>query len=176
MVADKKRKGELIVGLARKAVEEYVHNGKEIEPSSAEKEALAVRRGVFVSLKNQGQLRGCIGTIEPVQENLAREIIKNAISACGHDPRFSPVRPEELSELDISVDVLGEKETIDGLEQLNPEKYGVIVKKGRRTGLLLPDLDGVDSSEKQVEIACKKAGVTYGADVQLYRFKVQRYN
>ena len=175
MSAEKSKREQLIVELARRTIDKYVNEGKKPQPAEAEEELLDEKRGVFVSIKNKGQLRGCIGTIEPVQKNLAREIINNAVSACGHDPRFPPVRPEELSDLEISVDVLGAKEPISGLEQLDPEQYGVVVNKGKRTGLLLPDLEGVDTAEKQVEIACKKAGVTPDDDLQLYRFKVERY-
>lgn len=165
-----------ILNLAWKTIREYVKNGKQIEPSSELEEELSEKKGVFVTLKKDGQLRGCIGTVKPTQKNLAREIIKNAISACGHDPRFSPVRPEEVEELDVSVDVLGAKEPVASIEELDPEKYGVIVKKGHRSGLLLPDLEGIDRAEKQVEVACKKAGVDYDKSVQLFRFEVERFD
>ncbi len=164
-----------ILGLAERAIKEYVRKGRQLVPDNELQEELSESRGVFVSLKKNGELRGCIGTVEPTQKNLAQEIVKNAVSAAGHDPRFSPVRPEEVSDLEISVDILGEPENVSGLEDLDPENYGVIVKKGHRSGLLLPDLDGVDTPEKQVDIACKKAGINWGPDVELKRFTVKRY-
>ena len=169
-------KGDTILQLARETIREYVLNGKQLEPTEEQEEELSGQRGVFVSLKKEGKLRGCIGTVESTQKNLAQEIIKNAINASGHDPRFPPVRPEEVDELNISVDVLGKKEPVSGPEELDPKKYGVIVKKGHRSGLLLPDLGGIDTVEKQISVACKKAGITYDEDVQLYRFKVERFD
>ncbi|MFW5984918.1 MAG: AmmeMemoRadiSam system protein A [Halanaerobiaceae bacterium] len=171
-----KTKGKKIKELAQQAVKEYVLHGREMEPPVDLEKKLAEKKGVFVSLKKNGQLRGCIGTVKPTQKNLAREITKNAVSACGHDPRFSPVKPEELEDLNISVDVLGELEPISGLEELDPQKYGVVVKKGHQTGLLLPNLEGIDTPEKQVSIACKKAGVTFSKDVELFRFEVERFD
>ena len=165
-----------VVQLARKTIEVYVKSGERIEPPKDLSEVMKVQRGVFVSIKKNGNLRGCIGTTSPTQENVAQEIIRNAISACSQDPRFQPVEPEELDKLDISVDILGEKEPVSSMEELDPEKYGVIVKKGSRTGLLLPDLEGIDSVKKQVNIAKKKAGIPPGeSKVDLYRFEVHRY-
>jgi AmmeMemoRadiSam system protein A len=122
-------------------------------------------------------LRGCIGTIEPTQANVALEVIQNAISAATQDPRFPPIVPEELADLDIKVDVLGEPEPVDGLEELDPKRYGVIVKSARdwRRGLLLPDLEGVDTVESQVDIARRKAGIRPDEPIELYRFEVVRY-
>ena len=133
------------------------------------------RAGAFVSIKKHGRLRGCIGTVEPAQENLAAEIIANAISAGVHDPRFHPVQAHELSQLTYSVDVLTPAEPVTGIEELDPYRYGVIVKSGRRTGLLLPNLEGVTTAEEQIEIASQKAGIRPGEPVELYRFEVERY-
>jgi AmmeMemoRadiSam system protein A/AmmeMemoRadiSam system protein B len=162
--------------LAREAVETFVRAG-EILLSPRAEGLLVVRAPCFVSLKTlNGELRGCIGTIEAARETLAQEIIANAISAATNDPRFQPVRPEELSNLRYSVDVLfPPEETV--LEDLDPSMYGVIVEDeiGARRGLLLPDIPGIDSSEQQVEIAARKAGIRRGEPVRLYRFKVERY-
>lgn len=164
------------VKLAKETVEEYVLKGKRKKEPVKLEEGMENRAGVFVSIKKNGKLRGCIGTIKPTQKNIAQEIISNAISAAAHDPRFMPVNPEELNDLDYSVDILTEPELVDSIEELDPEKYGVIVEKDHRKGLLLPDLEGVDTPEKQVEIAKRKAGISGDDnDIKLYRFKVIRY-
>ncbi|MGB4218131.1 MAG: AmmeMemoRadiSam system protein A, partial [Bacillota bacterium] len=120
-------------------------------------------------------LRGCIGTIEPVRANIAEEIIYNAIAAATQDPRFSPVQVDELSSLVYSVDVLAAPEPIDSVDQLDTERYGVIVSSGQRRGLLLPNLDGVDTVEDQVRIARQKAGILANEPVTLQRFEVVRH-
>ena len=169
-----------IVNLARKAIEEYVQNGKKINKvkNDLPEEFYQKKRGTFVSIKKNGNLRGCIGTVEPTQENVVQEIIRNAVNACSHDPRFPAVSSEELDNLTISVDILGEKEPVNSLEELDPSVFGVIVQKGHQTGLLLPDLEGINTPEEQVSIAKKKAGISPGENVEnlnLYRFKVKRY-
>ena len=111
----------------------------------------------------------------PTQENIAQEIIKNAISAAVDDPRFSPVNASELEDLTISVDVLSPPEEISDISELDPKKYGVIVSSGYKKGLLLPDLEGVDTAEEQVDIARRKAGIYPDEKVKLYRFEVKRY-
>ncbi len=161
--------------LARKVLEHYLREGqipKLPEPLPPEYE---MKAGVFVSLKKQGQLRGCIGTFEPARGNLAEEIAANAVSAAVRDPRFPPVGREELPELDLSVDILGPLEKVENEEDLDPRKYGIMVCKGSRSGLLLPDLEGVDSVKQQLDIACRKAGIAPGEKPELYRFKVTRY-
>ena len=164
------------VRLARQSVESYVRDRRVTDlPDDLPGELLHRRAGAFVSIHKQGQLRGCIGTIRPAQECLAREIIENAVSACSRDPRFDPVRPEELKWLEISVDVLGEPEDIDSMRELDVKRYGVIVSSGHRRGLLLPDLDGVDTPERQVEIARRKAGIGPKEKVKLQRFEVVRH-
>ena len=142
---------------------------------SLPEELLHTRAGAFVSLHEAGELRGCIGTILPVRKNLAQEIIENAVSAATRDPRFSPVRKAELPYLEISVDVLGEPEDIPDAGALDVRRYGVIVAKGRKRGLLLPDLPGVDTVEEQIRIAKKKAGIPEDEAVQLQRFEVVRH-
>jgi len=164
-----------IVRLARDTIEKFVRDGEVLPTPKDLPTELAGRAGAFVSIKKKGQLRGCIGTIEPGQENLAAEIIRNAISAATQDPRFPPITPEELEDLSVSVDVLGEPEPVSGPEGLDPHKYGVIVERGWQRGLLLPALEGVDTVEQQVDIARQKAGIVSGQPVQLYRFTVTRY-
>jgi MEMO1 family protein len=161
--------------LAREAVETYTRQNVEIKPrlSSA---FLRSRAPCFVSLKTRaGDLRGCIGTIEPMKPTLAEEIVANAISAATRDPRFSEVTEAELGDLRYSVDVLLPAEPAQ-MEDLDPRVFGVIVedREGRR-GLLLPDISGIDSVNQQVEIARRKAGIAPDAPVQLFRFKVQRF-
>lgn len=165
------------VQVARRALERYYSGGHErlFDLEGAPPEFAGRRAGVFVSLKKHGQLRGCIGTIAPVHDNIIEEIAENAISAATRDPRFYAVEPEELPELDISVDILTEPEPVRGPEELDPRKYGVIVSAGGRRGLLLPDLEGVNTVEEQVDIARQKAGIAPGAPVKLERFEVIRY-
>ena len=165
------------VRLARKSLETYICTGKKLSlPEDLPAEMMKKRAGVFVSLHREGRLRGCIGTIAPVQENIAMEILENAVSAATDDPRFDPVRAEELGSLEYSVDVLGETEKISSKEELDVIRYGVIVTKGSRRGLLLPRLDGVDSVQQQISIARKKAGIGEDEDgVLLERFEVVRH-
>jgi AmmeMemoRadiSam system protein A len=165
------------VALARQAIDEYVRHGDMIEPpGDLAKELLTTKAGAFVSLHRHGQLRGCIGTTAPTQSSLAREIIRNAIYAATEDPRFEPLEPEELDDLDISVDVLAPPEPVASEEELDPKRYGVIVKHGYRTGLLLPDLDGIDSVDEQVAIAKQKAGLALDDPCELFRFEVIRHH
>lgn len=164
------------VALARKSLELYVADGTMIDvPDVLPAEMAKKRAGVFVSIKKSGQLRGCIGTIAPVRGNIAEEIIYNAVSAGTEDPRFNPIEEEELDSLVYSVDVLGEAELIGSIDELDVERYGVIVKAGRRSGLLLPDLEGVDTPEKQVSIALQKAGIKPSEKYTMERFEVIRY-
>jgi AmmeMemoRadiSam system protein A len=165
-----------VVELARETIERYVRSRKVIGAPRALAPEMEQKAGVFVSLHKGGMLRGCIGTIQPQEPNVALEVIQNAISAATRDPRFPPVEPSEVSALDISVDILQPAEPIESMEQLNPKRYGVIVQSGWRRGLLLPDLEGVDTAEYQVEIARRKAGIGPHEPVQLYRFEVKRYH
>lgn len=172
-----------LVKLARKSIEHYLKAGSvpdvpgDIKNSlSPDESALfAKKAGVFVSLKKHGQLRGCIGTIAPTQTDLAQEVIQNAVSAAMNDHRFPPLEAHELEELTISVDVLGKPERVKSNQDLNPQKYGVIVSKGNRKGLLLPDLPGIDSAQEQIRIAKQKAGLSPDEEVELQRFQVIRY-
>lgn len=164
------------VKLAVDTLETYIKTGEKIPvPEGLPDEMLKNRAGVFVSLKKFGELRGCIGTIEPTTSSIAAEIIQNAISAGTRDPRFFPVEEDELSDLVYSVDILGEPEPIKSKEELDVKKYGVIVKKGMRSGLLLPNLEGVDTVEYQVEIALQKAGIRSSEIYEMERFEVIRH-
>jgi len=166
-----------LVQLARDTIENYVRHRKIIQPPEELTPEMERQAGTFVSIHKHGLLRGCIGTIEPTQANVAQEVIQNAIHAATRDPRFPPIGPGELADLDIKVDVLSEPEPVDSLEELDPKRYGVIVKSARdwRRGLLLPDLEGVDTVEYQVDIARRKAGIGPDEPIKLYRFEVVRY-
>lgn len=174
---DKMRQNEdPYVGLARKTLETYVEKGRIITlPEGLPEEMTNTAAGVFVSIKRNGQLRGCIGTIYPARKCLAEEIIQNAISSGTQDPRFDAVRKEELPTLVYSVDVLKEPEPIESMSELDVERYGVIVRSGRRSGLLLPNLEGIDDPEKQVSIALQKAGIGKGENYKMERFEVIRH-
>ncbi|HIE12189.1 MAG TPA: AmmeMemoRadiSam system protein A [Desulfotomaculum sp.] len=163
-----------LVRLAERAIEAYLDHGEKIRVRDIPPE-FARRAGVFVCLKKGGLLRGCIGTVEPTQANIAEEVVENAISAATRDSRFDPVSPAEVADLTIAVDVLGEPEAVSGLEDLDPKRYGVIVSRGSRRGLLLPDLEGIDAPEQQVSIARRKAGIDPDEPVKLERFEVKRY-
>jgi MEMO1 family protein len=163
--------------LARQAVETFVRSGNILHHPVTATEFLGTRAPCFVSLKTaSGNLRGCIGTIEPVKDTLAEEIVVNAISAANNDPRFDPVTEDELSNLRYSVDVLFPSEPAV-MEELNPAVFGVIVEddSGSRRGLLLPDIPGIDNPQQQVEIAARKAGILPGEPIKLFRFKVERF-
>ena len=166
------------VALARQTVENYVRTGRLYQKAEVLPEILANERaGVFVSIKKQGQLRGCIGTISPVTECIGEEIRANAVSASTRDPRFDSIEEDELAYLEYSVDVLAPAEPISSINELDTEKYGVIVSLGGKRGLLLPNLEGIDDAESQVEIAMRKAGISESdrARIKLERFEVVRY-
>jgi len=163
-----------VAKLAREAVENYVRDNKVVKASPVCPE-METRAGVFVSLHKHGELRGCIGTFEATRRDVAEEIVANAISSATQDPRFPAVCREELGDLDYSVDVLTSPEPVDDVSELDARRYGVIVESGWRRGLLLPDLEGVDSVEDQIRIARMKAGIGPGEPVRLYRFEVKRY-
>lgn len=166
------------VKLARQSLETFVRKGERLPlPPDAGAELLATRAGVFVSLKKDGQLRGCIGTFQPTTPNVAAEIWQNAVSAGAEDPRFSPVEPEELEDLVYSVDVLTDPAPVESEAELDAARYGVIVEaSGGRRGLLLPDLPGVNSVMEQVAIARRKGGIGPKEPVRLYRFEVVRHH
>ena len=163
-----------VVQLAKETVERYVREGRTPEPEELTPE-MTERAGVFVSLHKHGELRGCIGTFEPTKDNVAEEIIANAISSSTRDPRFPPVAASELDDLEYSVDILTEPELVTDMNELDHKKYGVIVESGWRKGLLLPDLEGVDSVEEQIAICRLKAGISNDEPVELRRFEVRRF-
>ncbi len=164
-----------LLQLAKDTIETYVNEGRVISPPQEMTPEMRQKAGVFVSLHKFGELRGCIGTFEPTQPSVAEEIISNAISSATRDPRFPPVAPEELRDLEYSVDVLTKPRPVKDEKELDPKKYGVIVECGFRRGLLLPDLEGVDTVDQQINICCQKAGIIPGEPIKLYRFEVKRY-
>lgn len=175
--ADSTIDANVLTGIARNAVEEFITKGVVPQPTQHPRGILAMPAPCFVSLKTlDGELRGCIGTIEPCKDTLAEELVANAVSAATHDPRFPPVTPQELSNLRYSVDVLMPPETTT-MDELDPRVFGVIVEdeSGQRRGLLLPDIKGVDDAEQQVLIASRKAGIPSGTKVRLSRFRVERF-
>ena len=175
-IEQKRFNSDEYVNLARASAEYFVTNGKVMPvPDWVSRELLNKTAGAFVSVHNFGALRGCIGTIASTQKNLALEIIENAVSAVSKDPRFSPVTQDELKYLDINVDVLGEAEKIKSPSELDVKKYGVIVQSGYKRGLLLPDLEGVDTVEQQIDIARRKGGIAPGEKIDLFRFEVVRH-
>ncbi len=166
------------VELAKNTIYKYIRENEIYTPVDDEltEEMKSARAGAFVSIHKLGALRGCIGTIAPTCKNLAEEIVSNAIAASTRDPRFDPIRSEELADLEINVDVLTAPEPIDSPDELDVKRYGVIVEKGFRRGLLLPDLDGVDTIEEQLAIAKQKAGLDPDErGVKLSRFEVIRH-
>jgi len=166
-----------LVRLAKDTVELYIREKKipEVRDDQFDPE-FRVPAGVFVCLKIGGMLRGCIGTFQPAEQSVVRETVRNAVSAATCDPRFACVRPGELPSLEYTVDVLTPPEQVTGRADLDPKRYGVIVQAGGRRGLLLPDLEGVDSVDEQISIAMQKAGIPSGATVTLFRFEVKRYH
>lgn len=165
-----------LVQLARKTIETYVKEGI-IPPVPKDLPAdLQGKAGVFVSLHKQGALRGCIGTFAPTTNSVAEEVIRNAIESSSRDPRFPPVREDELELLEISVDVLTEPVPVKSKTELDAKKYGVIVKSGAKRGLLLPDLPGVATPDQQISICKQKAWIQDDKPLELFRFEVKRYH
>ena len=166
-----------LVQLARATIEAYVREGRVLRPEEAPAPVGGNPAGVFVTLRrhSNGDLRGCIGTIEATTACVADEIVENAVSAGTRDPRFDEVEEDELPELVYSVDVLSPAEPVDSADELDPKRYGVIVTCGHRRGLLLPNLEGVDTVERQLEIAMQKGGISAGERYTLQRFEVVRY-
>jgi AmmeMemoRadiSam system protein A len=166
-----------LVALAKEAIELYIREGRTLDLAGREfTPEMKEQAGVFVCLKIHGMLRGCIGTFDPAEPDVAHEVVRNAISAASCDPRFTCVREAELPDIEYSVDVLTAPEEVAGPADLDPKRYGVIVRAGNRRGLLLPDLEGVDTVDYQVSIAMQKAGIRQGTPVTLYRFEVKRYH
>lgn len=174
--------GQDLPGLARAAIRRFLEKGQALTQNEGQilapwKSLWEARKACFVSLKNRadGSLRGCIGTLEPHCPSLGEEIIKNAVASATRDPRFEPVNLPELEKISVSVDVLSSPERIAGTDGLDPERFGVIVEKGGRRGVLLPDLEGVETIEEQLQIACRKAGLPNAEGAALWRFTVKRH-
>ena len=164
-----------LVELAKRSIESYVIDKKILTPPPKLTEEMKGRAGVFVSLKKKGGLRGCIGTFAPTTESIAEEVIRNAIESATRDPRFPPVEKEEIPELEISIDVLTEPVKVASVKELDAKRFGVIVKSGMKRGLLLPDLEGVNTPEEQIAICRKKAWISDNEPIELYKFEVKRY-
>jgi len=166
-----------LVKLAKNTIELYIREGKVLRVHEEDlTPEMKERAGVFVCLKVSGMLRGCIGSFQPTESDVAHEVVQNAISAATQDPRFQMVRANELDTLEYSVDVLTPPERVHDARELDPRRYGVIVRSGGRRGLLLPDLEGVDTVEYQINIAMQKAGIPPGTPVELSRFEVKRFH
>ena len=167
-----------LIGLAAEAIRTFLSHQRVIEPPDSLFEEVPEARmaaGVFVCLKREGRLRGCIGTTEPVHPTVAVEIIHNAIGAAVRDSRFPELQTFELEGLDICVDVLGPPETVPDLSALDHRRYGIIVRSGERRGVLLPDIEGINSVAEQVAAARDKAGLSLDEPAELWRFEVTRY-
>jgi AmmeMemoRadiSam system protein A len=166
-----------LVKLAKDTVELYVREGKILEVREEDlTPEMKEQAGVFVCLKIRGMLRGCIGTFQATERNVAHEVVRNSISAATCDPRFPATSIEELDTIEYTVDVLTPPERVHDPRELDPHRYGVIVRSGVRRGLLLPDLEGVDTADYQISIAMQKAGIPPGTPVELSRFEVKRYH
>ena len=175
--ADQGSDDDAVVALARRAVEAVVRGGDRVEPALPA-EGLPPRAGAFVSLHlPDGSLRGCIGTFAPTKATLGEEIVASAVNAATRDPRFFPVREEELAGLRVSVDILDEPEDVESIDQLDPAEYGVIVRTDDgRQALLLPDLEGVETARDQLAIVCRKGGIDPVRDrYHIQRFRVTRH-
>ena len=169
-----KESNDEYVKLAIKSLTSYITKKEHISiPANLPEEMLNRQAGAFVSIHKFGNLRGCIGTFLPTTNSIAEEIIQNAISASTRDPRFLPITEEELPFLEVNVDILSTPVPTTK-EELDPKRYGVIVSQGFKRGLLLPDLDGVDTIEEQISIAKQKAGIEDG-EIELERFEVTRH-
>jgi AmmeMemoRadiSam system protein A len=164
-----------LVELAKKSIETYIREVRIIEPPNPLSPEMNEKAGVFVCIKKNGQLRGCIGTFSPSYACVAIETIMNAISAATKDPRFSPVQEDDLEGLEYCVDILSSPEKIQDLKELDPKKYGIILVCGNRKGLLLPDIDGVDTVDEQIRITRLKACILPEEKAEIYRFEVKRY-
>jgi AmmeMemoRadiSam system protein A len=167
--------GAAALALARATVERYVRSGVVGEPPTRLAATLGQPGGAFVTLRVRGRLRGCVGALTASKPDIACEIVASAVSAASADPRFPPVGADELDALDYAVDIVQALETVGGVEDLDPRRYGVLVEGDGRRGVLLPDLGGVETAVEQVAIARARAGVGPEVVVRLHRFTVRRY-
>ncbi len=168
--------GDALVELARRAVEDWVTRRHVLAAPELGEFVAESARGVFVCIKQAGQLRGCVGSVEPETPSLGEEVVRSAIQAAAADPRFVPVSAAELEDLSYQVDLLSPIEPVAGESELNPAQYGVVVTAGERRGLLLPDLEGVDDVATQLAIARQKAGIEPGDPADISRFSVTRFS
>jgi AmmeMemoRadiSam system protein A len=164
-----------LVELAKKSIESYIKEKRKISAPKKLAPEMEGRAGVFVSLKKKGELRGCIGTFAPTTDNIAEEVIRNAIESATADPRFLPVTEAEIAELEISVDVLTQPVKVVSVKELDAKRFGIIVVSGGKRGLLLPDLEGVDTPEKQIQICRRKGWIQEDEPIEIYKFEVKRY-
>ena len=165
-----------LVNLAKKTIEKYILNEEIIEvPENASNEITMNKAGVFVSIHKFGELRGCIGTFLPITNSIAQEVIRNAIAASTEDPRFDKIKEDELEYLEINVDVLSKPIKIKSIDELDAKKYGIIVNSGYKRGLLLPDLEGIDTVEKQINIARRKGNIEPDEEITIEKFEVVRH-
>jgi AmmeMemoRadiSam system protein A len=165
-----------LAALARRAILHYLTTGEHLKSADELFIAWQTPAGAFVSLTRRGELRGCIGTCVATQLSLFQEVIQNAVAAATADPRFTPITLDDMGEVDISVDILASPERVEGVDQLDPKRYGVIVHANGRRGVLLPDIAQVTTAEAQVAIARRKAGIGPDESVEIYRFEVTRYH
>ncbi len=163
------------VSLAQESIHHYLHQREKLSCPNPLTKDLKSRSGAFVSIKKLKQLRGCIGTLEPCEPNLAMEIIENALKAALHDPRFSPIIAEELQDLTYSIDVVRPLEKISDVSELDPDVFGLVVRSNGKQGVLLPDLEGVDSTEEQIQICRAKGKIHDDEPIEMYRFRVERF-
>jgi len=161
--------------LAKNAVFAFIKEGKIIKPDENLPKDFNAKAGVFVSIFNKKDLRGCVGTFLPTQGNIAEEIISSAINAC-QDTRFIPLEEKELPFLSFEVYILDRPELIKNIKELNPKKYGILVQSFNKSGLLLPDLQGIDNVDQQIEIAARKAGIDLNnEEIVIYKFLAKKY-
>lgn len=168
---------DIYIQLAYNTIKTYLEKEELPDLKTVDREILLRHNGCFVTLHTKdGALRGCIGTVKPLYKNLGGEIESNALSACKDDPRFSPVTLNELDNLKISVDILSEPEQVYSNDALDIKRYGIIVQaEDGRDGLLLPDIDGVDSIEQQISIARQKGEIKPDEQITVFRFMVERH-
>lgn len=162
--------------LAKEAIENYIKERRVISPEGKLPQEFKGRAGVFVTIMEGEELRGCVGTYLPTQDSIAQEIIQNAIAAATEDYRFNAILQKDLPHLSYSVYILGKPMMIKDEKELNPRKFGIIVKTGRKSGLLLPDLEGIDTADQQIAIAAQKGGINLAKEkIDIYRFTAEKY-
>lgn len=164
------------ISLAKSTIEKYIKENKVISlPKNLPKKFYEKKAGVFITIKKDGKLRGCIGTFLATKENIAKEIIENSISAATKDYRFMPVEESELPFLSYEVYILQNPEKILSIESLNPKKYGILIKSKDKSGLLLPGLDGIENAQEQISIACQKADISSKEKIEIFRFLAKKF-